>query len=590
MFRTTEERKTKETNNDLKLMKTHVGDLKRGFSRRGIFSYSLELSHNGLKKHKVIHGPSPAFVQEKAGLLAKEWDTRWIEILEAWDLEETALIRSKEAKKALDLLKNIISPVLNDYSDIFEKLKDLTPFPKAPPVLSAFPPKPIPKPIPYPPVRKELPIHKIDALIDLIPWLRRKAIADYEKKVAIQADRFKEEYSAWEKTKLHVEEQNRIKQNEYNLILEKIDNNHKRKLNIWEIRKNEYFENQQKNNEKFDLLKESYLGLDPEAIHDFFVLILECSEYPDCLNNQFKVEYLSEIKTILIDYSLPSPETIPTLKEVRYVKSRNELIERHISQAEHEKLYDNLLYQIALRTIYEVLKADIAEAVEAVIFNGWVRSIDRSTGKEINPCVMSLQCKRSDFLSLNLANIDPKSCFKFLKGIGSSKLFQLAAIAPILQSQQTDKRFVQSYAVVDTLEDSYNLATMDWEDFEHLIRELFEKEFVNKGCEVKVTRASRDGGVDAIIFDPDPIHGGKIVIQAKRYTNPVGVSAVRDLYGTVLNEGANKGILVTTSDFGPDSYSFANGKPIVLFNGGNLLMLLEKHGHKAKIDLKEIKF
>jgi restriction system protein len=130
---------------------------------------------------------------------------------------------------------------------------------------------------------------------------------------------------------------------------------------------------------------------------------------------------------------------------------------------------------------------------------------------------------------------------------------------------------------------------MDWEEFEQLIRELFEKEFKQAGGEVKITQASRDGGVDAVAFDPDVIRGGKTVIQAKRYTNTVGVSAVRDLYGTVLNEGASKGILVTTSDYGPDSYSFAKGKPLVLLNGANLLNLLAKHGHKAKIDLKEAK-
>jgi restriction system protein len=57
----------------------------------------------------------------------------------------------------------------------------------------------------------------------------------------------------------------------------------------------------------------------------------------------------------------------------------------------------------------------------------------------------------------------------------------------------------------------------------------------------------------------------------------------------VLYKGANKGILVTTSDYGPDSYEFAKGKPLVLLNGANLLNLLEKHGHKAKINLKEAK-
>jgi restriction system protein len=150
-----------------------------------------------------------------------------------------------------------------------------------------------------------------------------------------------------------------------------------------------------------------------------------------------------------------------------------------------------------------------------------------------------------------------------------------------------DRRFVDGYDVGSGLTAETNLAAMSWEDFEHLVRELFEKEFQSRGGEVRVTRASSDGGVDAVAFDPDPISGGKIVIQAKRYTKTVGVSAVRDLFGTVVNEGASKGILVTTADYGPDAYQFANGKPLTLLNGSNLLHLLERHGYRAKIDIKE---
>jgi restriction system protein len=140
---------------------------------------------------------------------------------------------------------------------------------------------------------------------------------------------------------------------------------------------------------------------------------------------------------------------------------------------------------------------------------------------------------------------------------------------------------------VEELHEGVNVGALNWEDFERLVRELFEKEFANGGAEVKVTRASRDGGVDAVIFDPDPLRGGKIVVQAKRYTNTVGVSAVRDLYGTLMNEGAMKGILVCTSDYGPDAYAFAKDKPLTLLSGSNLLHLLQKHGHKAYIDLEE---
>jgi restriction system protein len=57
---------------------------------------------------------------------------------------------------------------------------------------------------------------------------------------------------------------------------------------------------------------------------------------------------------------------------------------------------------------------------------------------------------------------------------------------------------------------------------------------------------------------------------------------VRDLFGTVHNEGAIKGILVTTSDYGPDAYEFVKGKPLTLLSGSELLYLLHKHGHRAQ--------
>ena len=127
---------------------------------------------------------------------------------------------------------------------------------------------------------------------------------------------------------------------------------------------------------------------------------------------------------------------------------------------------------------------------------------------------------------------------------------------------------------------------MDWEDFEHLVRELFERMFSGDGAEVKVTQASRDRGVDAIAFDPDPIRGGKFVIQAKRYKNVVPVAAVRDLYGTMINEGAVKGILVTTSHFGNDSREFAKDKPITLIDGANLVYMFQEHGYEVRIEVQ----
>ncbi len=56
----------------------------------------------------------------------------------------------------------------------------------------------------------------------------------------------------------------------------------------------------------------------------------------------------------------------------------------------------------------------------------------------------------------------------------------------------------------------------------------------------------------------------------------------------VQNEGASKGILVTTSGYGKASFKFADGKPLELIGGSNLLYLLKEYaGVEARIVMPE---
>jgi restriction system protein len=355
----------------------------------------------------------------------------------------------------------------------------------------------------------------------------------------------------------------------------------------WELRNQIFLQQQEEYNLKILSLKQDYLLKKNHAIYEYNKLILEKSEYPFTFKKEIYCEYNPVNKILVVDYYLPTLENIPTLKSISFISSQNAMREKHITEKQKENIFDQVIYKITLRSMKELFNSDYINCLQAVSFNGWVKSINKATGLQVENCILSIQVKKEELSNIILANVDPKLCFKNLKGIGSSKLSSLSEIQPIITTFDSDKRFVDSKNI--DFDDTTNLALMNWEDFEHLIRELFEKEFNNNGSQVKVTQASRDGGVDAIAFDPDPIRGGKIVIQAKRYTNTVGVAAVRDLYGTVMNEGANKGILVTTSDYGPDSYEFAKGKPLTLLNGGNLLHLLEKHGTKARINIKEAK-
>lgn len=389
---------------------------------------------------------------------------------------------------------------------------------------------------------------------------------------------FVHDYSLWEKENAHKIAKNQATEEKFTI-----------ELSNWEKARAEYISGCNGNNRLVDNLRNKYQGYDSNAICDYCKLVLSKSKYPYYFPHKFELDYNSVNKIIVIDYLLPSVEDLPRAKGYNFIQRTGQYKATYLSESAFNKLYDSVIYQITLRTIYELFKADDIDAIAGVVFNGLVDSVDKATGNKILPCIISIQVSRNEFTLIDLSKVDPKACFRHLKGVSSSKLHSLTSIAPVIYISRADKRFVPSYDVANALDNTVNLAAMDWEDFEHLIRELFEKEFSVVGGEVKITRASRDSGVDAVAFDPDPIRGGKIVIQAKRYTNTVGVSAVRDLYGTVMNEGATKGILVTTTDYGPDAYGFAKGKPLTLLNGSNLLHLLEKHGHKAMIDVQAAK-
>lgn len=327
------------------------------------------------------------------------------------------------------------------------------------------------------------------------------------------------------------------------------------------------------------------LSIDGKTIEERVCSALESSNYGFIFDKQ--IECIKDSDMLVLDYELPKTSDISKVKEYKYVLSTKEINTKHYSESYLSKRYEDALYSIALRSLYEVFSVDAENEIKGITFNGYVTQVNPATGIAERKCILSIQVDRERFLRINLAQVEPKACFKALKGVSAAKLIDISPVIPIQTFNKKDKRFVDSKHV--DVSQGTNLAAMHWEDFEQLVRELFEMEFANNGGEVRVTQASRDGGVDAIVFDPDPLRGGKIVIQAKRYTNTVGVSAVRDLYGTVINEGANTGILITTSDYGHDSYEFAKDKPLKLLNGGHLLALLHKNGKKAHIDIEEAK-
>jgi restriction system protein len=340
-----------------------------------------------------------------------------------------------------------------------------------------------------------------------------------------------------------------------------------------------------KQNSEVDALRARFEENDPAAIVEYFSLVLDRSSYPEGFPKQHKMAFVPESKQLVVEYELPTlGASVPTVKQYRYVRARDAIEQTARPAAQVKSLYGSLVAQITIRTLHELFEADREGKLETVVLNAFVNTVDPATGKPVSPHLVTVRTSRDNFVQLDLRNVEPLACLKGLNASVSKSPSELVPVRPILEFNMVDPRFIQESDVLGALDERPNLMELTPGEFESLITNLFEK----MGLETRLTQASRDGGVDCVAYDPRPIFGGKVVIQAKRYKHTVGVSAVRDLYGTTQNEGASKGILVTTSGYGKSSFDFADGKPLELLSGTHLLYLLAEHaGIEARIEPPE---
>ena len=172
---------------------------------------------------------------------------------------------------------------------------------------------------------------------------------------------------------------------------------------------------------------------EPDAAAFAFERLLKLS------NDAFSTEWLdyragydSESRVLRLDIDLPKPDRLPTIKGVKYVKTRGEFKDVDLSPSEQKDLYQSFCYQVALACLHRVFRFDQERLVGSVAINGSVTHVDSATGRDVRPCILSLHVTPEELQGIDLARVIPKDCFRKLKGVSSASLIDLAPIAPIV--------------------------------------------------------------------------------------------------------------------------------------------------------------
>lgn len=249
-------------------------------------------------------------------------------------------------------------------------------------------------------------------------------------------------------------------------------------------------------------------------------------------------------------------------------------LEIKVGQSVHEKINEGLEKSDFLVVVFS----------KASVESRWVREELNSAAsleklKNIGTFILPALIEKCDvpplLLDRRYANFldDPEAAFKELL---DSIFHHFKDRHPEVQLPEFKPPTIDQAFLKGLGKDPSELLELPPRAFEQLVSLLF----YNLGFEVQVTPITKDGGADVVAVKNlapglSPI---KTIVECKRYStgHKVGVEIVRQLHGALQAFNADRGIIVTTSDFTADARNLAHDLSIDLIDGKNLIELIYK--------------
>lgn len=110
--------------------------------------------------------------------------------------------------------------------------------------------------------------------------------------------------------------------------------------------------------------------------------------------------------------------------------------------------------------------------------------------------------------------------------------------------------------------------SMDGVQFEYYLKELFR----SRGYSVEMTKTTGDFGADLILKK----ESNRIVVQAKRYSNSVGVKAVQEVISSIKMYNATESWVITNSHFTKAAKELAEKNDVKLIGREHLVDMINE--------------
>jgi restriction system protein len=175
------------------------------------------------------------------------------------------------------------------------------------------------------------------------------------------------------------------------------------------------------------------LGYEVEdAIQEYVTIVLENSVYPDAFPVSHDFQFDSAHRELTLEVTVPAPSEVPSVREYKYVKAKDEIAETALPQKDQKDRYANAVAQVALRTLHEIFEADRAGRIQTISVTIATEALDVATGRTIEVPLVAVASDRATFEQLDLSNVVPAATLAHLKASVSKNPWGLV---PINQSK-----------------------------------------------------------------------------------------------------------------------------------------------------------
>lgn len=152
----------------------------------------------------------------------------------------------------------------------------------------------------------------------------------------------------------------------------------------------------------------------PEAIEEYISIVLGNSVYPAHFQVSHEHAFDAGSAELRLTVRIPPPDSVPSVKEYKYAKAKDEIVSTSLSQKACRDRYAAAVHQVALRSFHEVYEADRRGLIQSISLVVGTEAMNPATGRPEFVPLAAAGAQRGSFLDLDLTQVVPLATLKRL--------------------------------------------------------------------------------------------------------------------------------------------------------------------------------